>query len=336
MTRSIFALSYDALHKESDYIELAQEKPEFESACAVSDNDSHMSQSGVLIAADVVATAAHGMEAAIKTLPHQINKGIVKIATPSMKVIFVGGKSQTIDVEYVLLDARYFQNLGTRESKFDFAFLKLKHTAVGIEPAALFDSESIPNDAVLTVVSHGMSDASMFNMSLMKRAFRLYERDFYYGNSHDDDILKNHRVTQESSIYFEPLTDISTPLPTASENVMRSFEATKNWIKDGKKPYALALPGTSGAPVFVRLNKDGKEKEYVFGLVNSFSSLSGMFHGKESKEHQYILGNKKKALGAYQTIFCPMYKNVQSLENTRSKTYERDPIVFVLISSLKK
>jgi hypothetical protein len=317
------AMVADPFHSYQDYEALASERPEFDSACAVLDNSTRISQSGVLVAPDVVATAAHGIEAIIKDLPRYIKEGIVKIDVSNMRVLFLSANNESIEVEYVLIDARYFENVGVREGKFDFAYLKLKKPSETVKPAEFFNEEEVPNDAILTVVTHGIADQPL--SPILRRAFRLYERDFYYGNN-DRDVLNEQRYLQESSIYFKPSDLSHKPSNTAPEELIRSYEATQNWTKDGKKPYALALPGSSGAPVYIRLKKNGVEKDYLFGLVNSYAHLSGVFHGKGSSEYLYILDHPKDALNSYQTIFCLFYTHIQSAKaKDGNKVYKQDP-----------
>jgi len=335
-------MSPDGTHTLADYEDLSFEIDEFDASCAVVDSQAGITMTGVLVAPDIVVTAAHGIEAIFKKLsPTQTNHGIAVIPISSIRVYFKG-KNQTIvgEVSRVLLDPRYFQDANAREGKFDFAFLKLIRPIRHITPAALFQKETIPSNALMTVVTYGMSDVkhTLFNWGgspLLRRAFRLYERDTYFGRHDDDEVLKSSRYLQESSVYFKPLKRNIQPEETDAEEIVRSFEATQNWVADGKKPYALGLPGTSGSPVFIRLNENGKTKDYLFGLVSSYAHLTGQFRTKGTHEMEYILTHQQQSLGGYQTIFSLFYRNKTDEPAQKSMaTYTQDPIFKFLLKAV--
>lgn len=339
------AMAPDGIHKHEDYVKLSFDSPEFDAACAVVDSKVGVSMTGVLIAPDVVVTAAHGIEAIFKKLkPTQTEHGIMTIPIQSLRVYF-RGKHHTImgEATHVLLDPRYFQDGNMREGKFDFAFLKLSAPVRGIMPAEFFDKETISNNALMTVVTYGTSDIKSGFFDLFgghqptRRAFRLYERDTYFGRPDDDEVLKSSRYLQESSVYFKPLKRNTRPDDTDREEIVRSYEATQNWVADGKKPYGLGLPGTSGSPVFIRLTKDGKTKDYLFALVSSYSHLTGQFHKKAPYEMDYILTNQKQALGGYQTIYSLFYRNKTDEPAPKHyRTYTQDPILRFLLNAIYK
>ena len=338
-----YAMAPDGIHTHEDYMQLSFDAPEFDAACAVVDSKVGVSMTGVLITPDIVVTAAHGIEAIFRKLkPTQTEHGIMTIPIKSIKVYF-RGKSQTImaDVTHVLLDPRYFQEANTREGKFDFAFLKLSMPVREITPAEFFQKETIPSNALMTVVTYGTSDikAGMFSWSgsqqATRRAFRLYERDTYFGKAEDEEVLKSSRYLQESSVYFKPLKRNTKPEETDSEEIVRSYEATQNWVADGKKPYGLGLPGTSGSPVFIRLSKNGQTKDYLFALVSSYSHLTGQFRKRGVYEMDYILTNQKQSLGGYQTIYSLFYRHkTDEPAPPRHATYTQDPILRFLLKAI--
>lgn len=328
-----YSMVSDTIHGHDDYVELSYETSEFDSSCAVVDAKTGVSMTGVLIANDIVLTAAHGIEAVIRKLTSTETKhGISVMPIKSINVYFKG-RNQTITarVSRVLLDPRYFKDGNGREGKFDFAFLKLEAPIDGIKPAALFQKEIVPNNALMTVVTYGTADLkpSVFSwggVPITRRAFRLYERDTYFSRSNDEEELKSSRYLQESSVFFKELQRQTRPEPTDPEEVIRSYDATQNWIADGKKPYALALPGTSGSPVFIRLKENGKITDYLFGLVSSFSHITGQFRKRGAYEMDYILSHVKNCLGGYQTIYSLFYRTdtfEKSLPNTA--IYTKDP-----------
>ncbi|MDP4724764.1 MAG: hypothetical protein NWS47_00505 [Alphaproteobacteria bacterium] len=339
------AMAPDGIHKHDDYVELSFDSPEFDAACAVVDSKVGVSMTGVLISPDIVVTAAHGVEAIFRKLkPTQTEHGIMTIPIQSIRVYF-RGRNQTIMAEatHVLLDPRYFQEGNTREGKFDFAFLKLSNPLRGITPAELFYKETIPSNALMTVVTYGVSDIKNGVFSWFgshqptRRAFRLYERDTYFGKADDEEVLKSSRYLQESSVYFKPLKRNTKPEETDSEEIVRSYEATQNWVADGKKPYALGLPGTSGSPVFIRLTKNGKTKDYLFALVSSYAHLTGQFHKRGAYEMDHILANQKQSLGGYQTIYSLFYRHkTDEPAPKHHATYTQDPILRFLLKAINK
>jgi hypothetical protein len=244
---------------------------------------------------------------------------------------------QAHKVVYVLLDLRYFQGneLRSREGKFDVAYLILGGIPKGIHPARLFTNAQLPNDSLMTVVTYGTADRLIPEFSPLRRAFRLYERDTYFGGGKDPEAIKKSRYLQESSLYFKPSTHATRPAETDDEEEVRAFDATQLWHRDGHKPYGLALPGTSGAPVFVHVKKDGFESLYLFALVSSFSHLSGVFKSARSgDEADYILGHKGESLNQYQTIYSLLYKNVAlSVPVSNQKSYMLDPVVISLLAT---
>ena len=342
---SSYAMAPDGVHNREDYVELSFEASEFDAACAVVDSKAGITMTGVLVAPDIVVTAAHGIEAILRKLkPRHTEYGISVIPITSITVCFKG-KNQTIvaKVSKVLLDNRYFEDANMREGKFDFAFLKLTEPVNGVSPAALFQKEIIPNNALMTVVTYGTSDvkSGLFDSLLhlshnpVRRAFRLYERDTYFGRPDDDEVLKSSRYLQESSVYFKPLNRAEKPSETDQEEIVRSYEATQNWIADGKKPYALGLPGTSGSPVFIRLIQNGKPKDYLFGLVSSYSRLTGQFHTRGAAEMDYILLHQSQSLGGYQTIYSLFYRTKMDEHTPQaSSLYEQDPIFQKLLKTV--
>lgn len=339
------AMAPDGIHKHEDYVELSFDSPEFDAACAVVDSKVGVSMTGVLIAPDIVVTAAHGIEAIFRKLkPTQTEHGIMTIPIQSLRVYF-RGRNHTIMAEttHVLLDPRYFQEGNMREGKFDFAFLKLSMPVKEITPAEFFHKEIIPSDALMTVVTYGTSDVKEGAFSWfgsrqpIRRAFRLYERDTYFGRADDEEVLKSSRYLQESSVYFKPLKRNAKPEETDSEEIVRSYEATQNWVADGKKPYGLGLPGTSGSPVFIRLTKNGRTKDYLFALVSSYAHLTGQFHKKGAYEMDHILANQKQSLGGYQTIYSLFYRNkTDEPAPKHHATYTQDPILRFLLKAINQ
>lgn len=325
----------DGIHTENDYATLAQESEIFQAACYIGDEQYHISQTGVLITPTIVATAAHGVVSILQ------NRGLPPdnkpVSVNNVSVTFTKGDQVfSYEVEKVLVDARYTENSNI-QSKYDVALIKLKTAVDEITPAQVFEAEVIPKQAVLTVVSFGMADLPY--QPAIKRAFRLYERDSYHVGGVDEEGLVLNRTVLQSSLFFKPDEDLTRPLPSWDETSQRVYEATQNWIKDGKKPYGLALPGTSGAPVFVRVETPQGTKEFLLGIVTSYGHLSGQFETpKGLNEEAYLIRSPQKGFNNYQTIFALFYhENTHPLAYTPEQTfYQQDPTFAKLLQRIQQ
>ena len=329
------AMLSDGAHQQQDYQNLAYENAAFESACQIVDHKGQISQTGVLVDHNVVATAAHGVIEMIKN--RQLTVKNDPLYVDQVQVVFIHhGQLFTVDVDCVLVDARYTENSGL-QAKHDVALIKLKNSIYHIQPAKIFTTQIIPDQALLTVVSFGMADQP--HSPTIKRAFRLFERDTYHLGGLDDEELAARRSLLQSSLFFKPNEKLTQPSEHADEETIRVFEATQNWLKADKKAYALALPGTSGAPVFVRMEVNGKTEEYLFGIVTSFAHLSGRFQApKGQPEHEYILRYPQLAFNNYQTIFALFYQEDTNplLYNKKTKSYFLDPSFIKLFERIKR
>lgn len=330
---SCFAMLADGIHGVESYEELAKEKFDFDAACAIQDHQSLTSQTGVLIAPDIIATAAHGIVHILQYRKTNVSYKPLKVDDVWV-TFFVYGQPIKVKVDSVIVDARYTESSGL-QPKYDIALIKLESPIFHIQPAQIFNARSIPDQSLMTVVSFGMADRT--NQPLLKRAFRLYEYDNYQ-LPYDDEGLASNRSILKSSLFFKPNQEGKKPSLNDEEEKIRVYDATINWSKDNKKPYALALPGTSGSPVFVRVNVDGIEQEYLFGLVTSFAHLSGSFQApKGQSEHEFILRNPDKAFNQYQTIFALFYQedNNPLTFNRESPSYRLDPTFEKLFHTLQ-
>jgi hypothetical protein len=324
-TAPLFAIVSDGIHNNSDYIQLAHEHPSFESACSIYDSHTNISQSGVLIAPNIVATAAHGI-ASILNKTQAIASAATLVPVDGVRVTFdLNGYHPSYEVESVLIDSRYLYNILGVEAKYDIALLKLKENVMDIRPAKIFNNAEVPSNSPLFVVTFGNADQPSQYFS--KRAFMLYEMDSFFPSPFDDETLELYRSELVSSLFFKPNETLKKPTANTDEITARTYEATQNWLAQGKKPYGLALPGTSGAPVFTTLTVNGKKEDFLLGIVTSFSHLSGKFQApKGQAEYEYILKNKDKAFGQYQTIFALFYQEDSLPLNPRANTklYKKD------------
>lgn len=325
----------DGIHSQQDYINLAKEKSAFESACSVHDAKTHISQTGVLIAPNVVATAAHGIASILSKSPSSVKSSTTIVPVENLTITFdSNGWCSVYQAESVLIDSRYLNNLPGVEAKYDIAFIKLKKDVRGIEPAKMFTSAEVPLNSPLYVVTFGNADLP--RNSLIKRAFRLFEMDSYFSHPFDEEALALNRSVLVSSLFFKPDLNLKKPSLSSDELTIRTYEATQNWLNSGKEPYALALPGTSGAPVFITLTLNGKKQDYLFGIVTSFAHLSGRHQApKGTPEYRYILDNRGKVFGEYQTIFALFYEEDHLYSKANSKSYRKDKFLSSLFLKIQ-
>lgn len=325
----------DGVHSQKDYVNLGKERSSFESACSVHDKKTLISQTGVLIAPNVVATAAHGIASILAKSDSAVKSATTIVPVEDLTVTFdTNGWCSVYHAESVLIDSRYLNNLPGVEAKYDIAFIKLKEDVKGIEPAKVFSSAEVPVNSPLYVVTFGNVDLS--ENSLLKRAFKLYEMDTFFSHPFDEEALALNRSVLVSSLFFRPDENLRKPSLSSDETTIRTYEATQNWLKDGKGPYGLALPGTSGAPVFITLILNGKKQDYLFGMVTSFAHLSGHHQApKGQPEYQYILENRKKILGEYQTIFALFYEEDNLYSKANSKSYRKDKFLSGLLLKIQ-
>ena len=320
------AMMADGIHSQKDYVNFAKERSSFDSACSVHDKNTLIAQTGVLIAPNVVATAAHGIAAILVKNHLTVDSPTTLVPVDGVTVTFDTGRGcETYQAESVLIDSRYLDNILGVEAKYDIAFIKLKNPVWDIEPAKIFSVAEVPAGSPLYVVTFGNAD--LRGAYPLKRAFMLYEMDTYFSSPFDEEALALRRSVLLSSLFFKADENLKKPTLNSDEETIRTYEATQNWLKQGKKPYALALPGTSGAPVFVTLMQNGKQVDYLLGLVTSFSHLSGQHQApRGQEEYQYILENKDKVFDHYQTIFALFYQEDNQPTDLKlgTKLYRKD------------
>jgi hypothetical protein len=139
-----------------------------------------------------------------------------------------------------------------------------------------------------------------------------------------------------SSIFFDSANELPKEKPgiNESESTQRRYFALKSWMKD-KRPYGLALPGTSGAPVFVETKILGTRRINFFGLIMGYATL-GEEMNLLSKNNEELAKNPKNAYNKYQTIITtPFRLNMQPKANTsEQKHFVIDKRYLKMIDSL--
>lgn len=249
---------------------------------------------GVLIAPDLVATAAHG---------------VTENAT--FGIYFSNGvscKSTKVIIPRIFSENR---------SKYDLAFIKLKTPVQNITPL------SFKNEIILEKNKPLLVNTLIPTWYQKKpRSFFLYERDIL----EDRDDLQKHRSLLMGSIFFNP-DGQSRPSLNDGESKLRSYKAYKNWMENGEGAYALGLPGSSGSPVMINENGD----YFLFGLITAYSFLNG-FEQLYKKDLTRV--SKNDLYGKIQTIFALFYKKDQGFISATEERYILNNDLFDSLAAL--
>lgn len=310
----------------SDHIDvhtnLVQTIEHQEAVGRVVDGELNFLQTGVLINSNVVMTAAHGMQLLLDSGKYQVKDlgTYILILPKKMSVTFSvkTGVEVTYSVESITLDSRYVRFEPGEQHKFDFAFLKLSQKVEDIKPLELADQLLLEPDIPMVVITWGNADIPNQNV---KRGFYLFEWSLFYPFL-DDDALQPLRKVMFSSIFFQPANKLSEqPFINDKENIQRRYYALKSWLRHGKKPYGLALPGTSGAPVLIE-TKTGKE---LFGVVMGYANL-GDQKLANTKDFTKLAQNLSNIYNLFQTIIATPYRlnTDPELNKTSSKNFVLD------------
>lgn len=317
-----------------DHQFLGYDSSHHEAAALIIDNTLNFSQSGVLVRGNIVITAAHGMQLLLNAKYSIKNLGpyiliIPKLLTATFSV--TPGHSTTYNVESVLMDSRYVISEPGDQHKFDIAILRLSEPVQHIKPVMLESEIVVEPDAPMLVITWGNADIPS---QKIKRGFYLYEWSLFFPNLNED-ALTNYRTVMLSSIFFEPADSLpEKPGINEPESVQRRYFALKSWL-NSKRPYGLALPGTSGAPVFVQTRVLDETHTYLFGLIMGYATI-GEETLRVSKNSEEFAKNPKNAYNKYQTILTtPFRLNTQPSANTSErKTFSIDKRYIKMIDDL--
>lgn len=308
-----------------EHVSLAYDSPHHEAAGLITDKSLGFTQSGVLVRKNIVITAAHGMQLLLNAKYPMKDFGSYVLVVPKQLTVTFSispNHEVTYDVEYVLLDSRYIRFEPGEQHKYDIAILKLSQPVHDIIPVNIEDELILEPDVPMLVLTWGNADIPS---QKLKRGFYLYEWSLFFPKV-DEDALANYRTVMLSSIFFEPANDLPKEKPGINEpeSIQRRYFALKSWLND-KRPYGLALPGTSGAPVFVETKVLGERHVHLFGLVMGYATL-----GEEtlmiSKDNEDFAKDPKNAYNKYQTIITtPFRLNMQPTANiSKSKHFTLD------------
>ncbi len=303
-----------------EHQKLVYESPYHEAAALITDRDIGFTQSGVLVRKNIVLTAAHGMQLLLNAKYPIKDLGNYVLITP--KELYVTFSINpythvTYKVEKVLLDSRYIRFEVGDQHKYDIAILKLSKEVESITPVPIANEIAFEADVPMLVQTWGNADIPR---QQIKRGFCLFEWVLFFPNK-DEDPLANLRTVMLSSIFFDP-ADVVPKKPDINdlESTQRRYFAIKSWIKH-KQPYGLALPGTSGAPVYVESTINGKTSLSFFGLVMGYAPIGeeNLLISKKSEEFSESPNN---AYNKYQTIITtPFRLNMQPTANTTDKKH---------------
>lgn len=292
----------------SDHIDahtdLTQTIEHQEAVGRVVDNELNFLQTGVLISSNVVMTAAHGMQLLLDSGKYQVKDfgAYIVILPKKMTVSFTlkPGAEVTYSVASIVLDSRYVRFEPGEQHKFDFAFLKIAQKVDNIKPLQLADQIHLEPDEPMIVITWGNSDIPTQNI---KRSFYLFEWSLFYPFL-DNDALQPLRKVMCSSIFFQPSNKLPMqPSINDKENNQRRYYALKSWFEHGKKPYGLALPGTSGAPVLIENNT----KTELFGVVMGYANL-GDQKLSNTKDFTKFAQTPSNIYNLFQTIIATPYR----------------------------
>lgn len=298
---------------DDDFIEYAKKIPEAKSCCLIYSQDSQAQLSGVLIAPNVIATAAHGLVSILANKPPRlVRKGFVSVPLQNTFAQFDQNSSHRAHSAYI--DQRYLDGDHASASRYDIAFIVLDRPVLDRTSIPLLPELDIPKDVTFTVVSHGTSDLNSFwdvlkfwkpSITFLKRAYDLLEWTPVSSPRILREDIQLVRTLAYSSIFFDARKTYRPYTVYDKSIFQRTMCAVYKWQQSGRPPFALALPGTSGSPVFARIN----DKLYLAGIVVAYAPIKGSFlapHG--TSELKRILHDPKAAIGEYQTIFALFYK----------------------------
>lgn len=319
-----------------DFIEYAQKIPEARSCCLIYSQDSQAQLSGVLISPYIIATAAHGLTPILANKPARlVQKRFVRVPLLNSFVQF--DKKIAYRANFAYIDARYLDGEYAEASRYDIAFITLDRPVVDRPAIPLLPILDIPKDVTFTVVSHGTSDLNSFwdilkfwkpKPTFLKRAYDLFEWTPVSAPRVLKEDIQLIRTLAYSSIFFDARKTYRPYTVYDKAIFQRTMCAVYKWQQSGRPPFALALPGTSGSPVFARIN----HKLYLVGVIVAYAPIKSKFLAPDgTSELQKILYNPKAAIGAYHTIFALFYK-----ENTTSHSAFPEGAHFMLDPNVQR
>lgn len=237
----------------ADYEKLAKKYHKLsQSVCLVYNIQTGVQLTGVLINNRTVLTAAHGFS------PKH-----VYFQQPGWKVKFPDGSVCAIEsiqvpdayVEIQVDPAAQFGKTG-----YDMAFCQLSSSPCHVHPVPMGNNdEDLKDDALLIAMTY--RDKKLL-------AFHLPEFTSIHAARATD--VKGYSGKIYGSVFFNPEGKACENNPFLEEREQRPSLARHYWYHHGKLPYAMALPGVSGSPVF-KVDSHGCGR--VVALVSGFTSI---------------------------------------------------------------
>jgi hypothetical protein len=322
----------DGHHATAEYVNLSNSEEAFDAACLVINHTHHAAQTGVLVSPTLIATAAHGVSRYAKSDDKKTDKAFIEKKCVGLYVKFAD--ESTYEVESIYIDRRFFEGEKLHQNKNDIAFLKLKQKVCGRRIAKIVDDFYFAPDLnSATVVTFGTMDLKL--TKTMRRAFRLYEFSEYHIGDAFDDSKDHYGKVSYSSIYFDPMAKLDNICINSNADLQRSADALKHY-QENPGPTGLALPGTSGAPVFIKIyNPEMRQDEWIlWGIVTSFAPTKNMQNFFLDDKNDAATYHPKFFQNNFQTNFSSFYlQSFLTHDFKRGPHHKIDPELQLLLDS---
>lgn len=283
----LFAIRMPKCFRLSDYEKLAHKYAHLrQSVCLVYNIQTGIQLTGVLVDVRTVLTAAHGFSP-----KHSC------FSQPGWKVKFPNGSVCSIQLirvpeAYVQIDIDPSSRFG--KMGHDTAFCTLTSSPCSVCPVPIDEGQEELKDDDLLI--------SMTYRDQRLLAFHLPEFTSVHAAGATD--VKGYRGKIYGSVFFNPEGKAFENNPFLEEKEQRPCLARYYWQHYGKLPYALALPGVSGSPVF-RVDTQGCGK--VIALVSGFTSIDKTMQMPYRNAAYYVEWTSLKNLyDNYQTLFVAL------------------------------
>jgi|GEM_PF-6316625 len=281
---SLFAIRTPKGFCLSDYQKLAEKYHKLsQSVCLVYNLKTGIQLTGVLIQPTVVLTAAHGFSPKHSCFQQ-----------PGWKVKFPNGSIcsiQSIQVPEAYVEIQTNPSSRFGKMGYDMAFCHICNEPSHVSPVSVTTHQEDLNDSDLLI--------TMTYRDQKLLAFQLPEFTSIHASGVTD--AKGYAGKIYGSVFFNPEGKAYENNPFLEEKEQRPSLARYYWHHHGKLPYALALPGVSGSPVF-KIDKNGDGQ--VIALVSGFTSIDKSMQLPYRNASYFVEYTSLKNLyDQYQTLF---------------------------------